>query len=152
MDEDSLDELVAAYVEDREWDARRDSVVKTSQVIRDVTSEILDSGSIGKQELTALYRLCMNNSTYPVSSKRGEIDELDIPGEVKQSLKDRIDEQIGTVGGLLFPIDVPEGKEKTVTEFFETLFEADESDVLDAAVQQLADIDLPKVECGKISP
>jgi len=152
MDEDSLDELVAAYVEDREWDARRDSVVKTSQVIRDVTSEILDSGSIGKQELTALYRLCMNNSTYPVSSKRGEIDELDIPGEVKQSLKDRIDEQIGTVGGLLFPIDVPEGKEKTVTECFETLFEADESDVLDAAVQQLADIDLPKVECGKISP
>ncbi len=152
MTENSPDELVAAYIEDRKWEVRRDSVVKTSQIVREVASSILDSSLIGKQELTTLYRLCMNNSTYPVSSKRGEIDELDIPSNIKESLKDRIDEQIGTVGGVLFPVDVPEEKEKEVTECFETLVGNDEPDILDAAVQRLANIDLPKVECGKISP
>jgi len=152
MSERSPDGLVAAYFEDRDWDSCREPVVKTSRIVREVASALLDTGSIGKEELTALYRLCMNNSTYPVSSKRGEIDELDIPADLKQSLKDQIDEQVGTVGGLLFPVEVPEEKEEAVTECFETLVGTDERGELDDAVRRLAEIDLPKVECGKISP
>ncbi len=152
MSENSSDELVAAYVEDREWQECRDPVVKTSRLVREVAAAILDTGVVGKQELTALYRLCMNNDTYPVSSKRSEIEELSISDEVKRSLKDQIDEQVGTVGGLLFPVDVPEEKEEAVTECFDTLVASEDGKALDDAVRGLAEIDLPKVECGKISP
>ncbi|MFP8955053.1 McrB family protein [Natrialbaceae archaeon A-arb3/5] len=152
MSERSPEELVAAYLEDREWDARRAPVVKTSRIVREVASAVLDAGSVGTQELTALYRLCMNNDTYPVSSKRGEIDELDISEDVKQSAKDQIDEKVGTVGGLLFPVEVPESEECAVTACFETLVTSEDREELDEAVRRLAALNLPKVECGKISP
>ncbi len=152
MSEGSAEELVAAYFEGREWQARRAPVVKTSRIVREVASAILDTGSVGKQELTALYRLCMNNDTYPVSSKRSEVEGLGLADDVKQSVKERIDEQVGTVGGLLFPVEVPEEDEAAVTECFETFVASDDPEALDETVRRLADCDLPKVECGKISP
>lgn len=148
----STDDLVSAYLADRNWDDRRKPGERTASIIQDLTEALIDSGQIGTQELTALYRLCMNSDTYPVSSKRGEVDELEIPADVKQSVKQRLDEPVGTVGGLLFPVEVPDDEKEAVTSCLGTVLRSDESDELDEAVQRLASLDLPKVECGKLSP
>jgi MoxR-like ATPase len=152
MSEQDIDTLVATYLEGRDWDARRESIAKTSSIVQELTSILVRSGTIGTQELTALYRLCMNNSTYPVSSKRNEINDLEIPADAKESLKDQVDERVGTVGGLLFPVEVPDAEEDIVTECFKTLNVTEDSEEWDAAVGRLASCDLPHVECGKISP
>jgi len=152
MTDRPTDVLISTYLDTREWKTRREPVDKTSTIIRELTGALLENSTIGTQELTALYRLCMNNSTYPVSSKRGEIDELPIPDGVKKSLKEQIDEQVGTVGGLLFPVEVPDDKEEAVSNCFEELLSTDDPDRLNAAVLELAELDLPKVECGKLSP
>ncbi|MFC6875415.1 hypothetical protein [Halobellus marinus] len=146
MSERSTEALVSAYLSDRAWDDRREAVVKTSDIVRETASALLESGVVGTQELTALYRLCMNDSTYPVSSKRSEIDELAIPEETKTSLKNRVDESVGTVGGLLFPVEVPDDVEDAVTECLDQLLAADDGEQLDDAVRRLASVDLPNVE------
>ena len=148
----STEELVAAYLDDRDRDELFQPAEKTSAVIRSLTAALVDEGPVGTTELTALYRLCMNSRTYPVSSKRGELDELEISEELKRSLREQIDEEIGTVGGLLFPVEVPDDKVDVVTSCLETIVHTDDETELDEAVGELARLDLPKVECGKLSP
>ncbi|MDS0276566.1 AAA family ATPase [Halomicroarcula sp. S1AR25-4] len=152
MVDSSSEELVAAYLTDREWDEQRAPVEKTAGIVQDLAAALLEAGELGQQEVTALYRLCMNNSTYPVSSKRDEIDEVDIPEDVKRDLKERVTEEVGTVGGLLFPIEIPAEDTEAVTACFETLVTSDEPESWDDAVRQLAELDLPNVKCGKLSP
>ncbi|QLH83029.1 McrB family protein [Halosimplex pelagicum] len=146
------DELVAAYLSDREWEKQRQSVEKTAGIVQDLAVALLEAGELGQQEVTALYRLCMNNSTYPVSSKRGEIDELEIPADLKRDLKERLGEDVGTVGGLLFPVEIPAENTDAVTACFKTLVTAEEREAWDDAVRELAELELPNVKCGKLSP
>ncbi len=152
MSESSGEKLVTTYFEERDWQTRLNPVRKTSKIVRELATALTESGSIGTQELTALYRLCMNNDTYPVSSKRSEVNSLEIPADTQRSLTDQIDETVGTVGGLLFPVDVPPQKEAEVTDCIETLVQAADHETLDTAVERIAALDLPKVECGKLSP
>jgi len=73
MVDQSSEELVAAYLAEREWESRRVKVEKTAGIVQDVAEALVEAGELGQREVTALYRLCMNDSTYPVSSKRSEI-------------------------------------------------------------------------------
>lgn len=152
MVDSSSEELVAAYLSDREWDEQRVPVEKTAGIVQDVAAALVEAGELGQQEVTALYRLCMNNSTYPVSSKRSEVDELNIPMELRGEVRERIDEEVGTVGGLLFPIEIPGEQTGVVTECFATLVESEDPEAWDDAVRRLAELDLPNVKCGKLSP
>ncbi|WP_262178370.1 McrB family protein [Haloarcula laminariae] len=152
MVDSSSEELVSAYLANREWEEKRRAVEKTAGIVQDFAAALLEAGELGQQEMTALYRVCMNDDTYPVSSKRGEIDEVDIPADAKRDLKQRLAEDVGTVGGLTFPIEVPDEDKGAVTSCFETLVTAEDPDAWDDAVRELAALELPKVKCGKLSP
>lgn len=144
--------MVRSYREERRIDQLLKNVNETSDLVRELARVLVDSGTVRTKELTALNRMCLNKSTYSTSSKRDQIDELDIPATAKKELAEQITDETGIVGGLPFEVTVPDEQETAVTECIETLISSSSQNQLDETVQKLSELELPEVQSGTISP
>jgi len=84
LSESEVRKYIDRYREQTEWDTLAATAKQTSEAVRTLAEGIVThaDGSVGTDELTALYRLCEHPDRSKPSTKRERVQELDLPQAV----------------------------------------------------------------------
>lgn len=141
-DEENIRDLVTKYKQEKDWDSLLSAAERTSEVVRLLAEALVQEERVNTESMTALQRLCKHDSRYPVDSKIDDVQDLDIPESVKKELESQITESVGSVGGPLFEVQIPEEYEQETLEFLGTLVTETEEEILDTAIEEFASHDI----------
>lgn len=151
-DEENIRDLVTKYKQEKDWDSLLSAAERTSEVVRLLAEALVQEERVNTESMTALQRLCKHDSRYPVDSKIDDVQDLDIPESVKKELESQITESVGSVGGPLFEVQIPEEYEQETLEFLGTLVTETEEEILDTAIEEFASHDISGLQSGRLSP
>ncbi len=155
LSESEIREYVDRYHEQTEWDSLASTVQHTGEAVRTLAEGIVHNsdGYVGTDELTTLYRLCENTDSSTLSTKRKRVRNLDLPQAVIDDVIDRIDNNIGIIGGGKgnLPIKTNEEAEAAYL-FLKELVESTDPNTLDAAIDKFADVDVSGIQAGALTP
>jgi MoxR-like ATPase len=154
FDELTISEKVQEYKDQGEWADQRETVTNTGRAIRGLAESIVDhyDGRVGTREFSTLLRICQISKRATDSTKKERVEELDIPDQDKERVKENIEEGVGIVGGGKFQIEIPEEHEPEAYRLLEMLVSSEEQDALDAAIDEFAALDISGVQAGVLSP
>lgn len=146
--------LVDRYKSDRSWNEIRRSADCTSRAVRKTLESIVrEYERIDTEALTALFRICQNDNQIKQDTKRDGIEDLPIQESEKEEIIEEIAKGTGSVGGPNFSLSVPDEETgEALLEILEELVETEDSNELDKAVKELADLDIKGLQAGSISP
>lgn len=150
--EEEVQDLVQQYKEEHDWDTLLSAAKQTSEVVRTLAEAVLTENLVNTDSMTVLKRLCQHSGRYPVDSKIRDVKELDIPEDVKNKLEAEITESVGSVGGTFLEVTIPEEYEDDAHDFLEVLLTETDKDVLDAAIEDFASLDISGLQTGRLSP
>lgn len=149
---EEIEELVERYQETQNWDSLHSAAEQTSEVVRILAEAIVSEEQVTTDTMTALQRLCKHNRNRPLSSKLDDVRNLPIPDEVKAELESKITESVGSVGGPLFEVQIPEEYEQETLEFLRILTTETDRETLDTAIKKFASHDISGLQSGRLSP
>jgi hypothetical protein len=154
LSEDAIRARVLQYKATEDWEENKRVVDQTSRAVRRLAEALIDhyDGAIGQEELTTLYRLCQIPDAAGVDTKKGRIDELQLPESEKEAIKAEITGEIGIVGSGKAVVELPEEYEEAAYTLIDTLVTASDQDVLDSAIDEFAEKDISGTQAGVLSP
>ena len=142
------------YSEYRRWQRLEDVSEATSIAVQRLTTALVEEQDyIDTGDLTALFRLCQHSGQIRVETKREAVDELAISESAKDEVQSHISEQIGSVGGPNFHLQLPNPEAETgFHNFLRRILETENPDQLDTVANELAELDIDGLQSGKLSP
>lgn len=150
--EEELSDLVQTYQEEHGWDSLLSAAQQTSEAVRLLAETLVQEEQVNTDSMTTLQRFCKHDSRYPADSKISDVQDLDIPDQVKEELESIITESVGSVGGPLFQLQVPEEYEEDTLEFLRTLVTETDRETLDTAIEDFAALNISGLQSGRLSP
>jgi len=150
--EEELREIVRIYQEEQDWDSLLSAAQQTSEAVRLLAETLVQEEQVNTDSMTALQRLCKHDTRYPANSKISDVQNLDIPDQVKRELESVITESVGSVGGPLFQLQVPGEHEEDTLEFLRTLVTESDRKTLDTAIEDFASLNISGLQSGRLSP
>ncbi len=147
-------QLVTTYFETVDLEGRRAPDEQTRKAVVTLAEKIVEhyDQRAGTNELSTLYRLCQVSERAGADNKRERVGQLDLPEDAIQEVRQYIDKSIGIVGGGRAQIQVPEAHEDAGYTLLTTLVKSDDLTDLDDAIDTFADLNLPGVQAGVMSP
>lgn len=152
LSRNEVQSLVETYQEEHNWDDLLSGAEQTSRAVRLLAETVVEHEEVNTDSMTALHRLCQHENQYSAESKIADIQNLNIPDEVKKELESQISESVGSVGGTGFQLQVPEKSEVDALKLLQGLVNETEREELDAAIQEFADLDISGIQSGMLSP
>lgn len=154
LSEEEVQAKVKEYKESVDWREKKETVTKTSRVVRTLAESIVEhyDGWAGTDELSTLYRLCQIEDKALARTKRRRVDDLQLPEDEKAEIKSYIDEDIGIVGGGQGQVSIPEEYESETCQLLVDLITSDDLETLDAAIDEFASFEIKGVQAGVLSP
>lgn len=148
-----IQKMVEIHHDEMDWEQKKGHVEQTSKSVRKLVRSIVDTkDSIGSEELTAIYLLCVNPDDIGANAKETKVRELDLSQGDIESIVPYLEGGTGIVSAGKMSIDVPEEHEGDLYRLLKTAVDKDaEQEEINKEIEEFADLNISGIQSGIIS-